>query len=91
MKARIGATHRWGGWPEKDGDVQGLRRFDLLKVHDLTHLLCLSGRMNRLVANPDWQVVIQWNPDMRYRSNAGTTKSAAQDMINSTRALLTML
>lgn len=81
LKARICRTLRWADFPN------GVK---WLQVHDLAFLLKLSGLETRVKSDPvysvDWQIVVNWTPEIRY-STAAKTRIQAREMLDATKSL----
>lgn len=90
LKARICPTLHWAGFPNTKSEWEGLASF---KVHRLDMLLKLSGReaVIRLKHLAKWSVVARWDPESRYNPIGTATRTAAEDMIEATRAFLGVL
>jgi hypothetical protein len=71
-------------------EFKGLASF---KVHDLETLLHLTGRATRIRASymTEWSVVVQWNPDVRYRPVGSADRTTVTVMIKSVETLLTAI
>lgn len=87
LKARVCRTLKWTGFPQTRGEFEGLQSF---RTHDLELLLRLAGR-ERYIKDRflrEWSVVINWEPEDRYRPIGTSTESKTRLMIESTRTLL---
>jgi len=64
-----------------------------LKVHDLLTLLKFSGVIEKIKNHfsTEWSIVEKWNPEIRYKPIGSHTRQTTQDMLTSTRALMTAL
>jgi len=86
IKARIISTLKWAAWPDKDPDVPKKFRTDNFQIHQLEHLLYLSGRWAQTKENKpfmaSWSIVAKWDPALcRYRADGTVTKNEAESMI----------
>ena len=90
LKARICRTLKWPGYPDTRREFEGYQSF---RTHDLEILLHLSGIEDKIKTNHfnDWNTVLQWDPNIRYRAIGSTSSQAATEMIQSTKALLGVL
>lgn len=90
LKARICRTLKWPGFPETGQDSKGLQS---VRTHDLEILLRFTGVEWRVKAKhlAEWSVVLDWNPDKRYRVIGQSTPQQAADMITSVKRLLEVL
>lgn len=90
LKARLCRAVRWRGFPETPQEFKGLQS---IKTHDLEVLLRLSGVESRIKTRylAEWSVVLDWDPEKRYRSTGTATRQQATDMIAATTRLLTAL
>jgi hypothetical protein len=90
IKARICATLGWAGFPEKGKEFEGLQSF---KTHGLDALLHLSGREAAIRARhqPEWSVVVTWDPESRYSLPGTATRASAHSMVEATRRLMRVL
>ena len=66
LKARITAKLSWADFPSTSGEFS---KFNSFKTHDLDTLLRLTGieRQIRATSQADWDLVVVWNPESRYR------------------------
>jgi hypothetical protein len=89
LKARICRTLKWPGFPDAKGDFEGMQS---LKTHDLKILLQFSGVAKQVTAKrmAEWSVVLDWNPEKRYRANRSTPQQAIE-MIECVERLLEVL
>jgi hypothetical protein len=91
-KARICRTLKWQGFPESSSEFKDLSSF---KTHNLNVLLKLSGRDNKIRTDATlfaaWSIVLQWQPETRYRPIGQATQQEASDMITSSQTLLRAL
>ena len=90
LKARICRTLNWSGFPETRSEFDQLQSF---RTHNLDILLRLSGIESNVKTRyfADWLVVAAWEPELRYRSAGSATRTAAYEMIQSTKALMGFL
>ena len=90
LKARICRTLRWGGFPASAKDFEGLQS---LKTHRLVDLLRFTGQEQRILRKyePEWNVVVRWNPERRYLPVGTTQRSDADSMLRSAQVLLRVL
>ena len=90
LKARICRTLKWAGFPEKRSEFEGLQSF---KTHDLDVLLRLSGRQQYIKVSlfPEWTVVSQWNPEVRYQPIGTVAAPTVRNMIAAARRILVKL
>ncbi len=60
-----------------------------IKHHDLARLLVYSGEEYNIIDNhyTEWMIVLQWNPEMRYR-NTTIKKAIARNNLNAITILL---
>lgn len=65
LKLRICKTLKWQGFPESNGEFQGLSSF---KTHDFDVLLRLSGIEDQVKTHylVDWSDLKPWKPELRY-------------------------
>ena len=90
LKSRTCRTLKWTDFPETNNDFKYYQSF---KTHSLPVLLTLSGieQKVKVIHFVDWNVVEQWDPEMRYGPVGVITRAAAQDMIASTKNLLKVI
>lgn len=90
LKAKIGETLNWEGYPSTNSEFQNYQSF---RTHNLEVLLRLSGAEApvRLANLPDWSRVSEWDPEMRYDLIGTTSDDDARLMIESTGAILRIL
>jgi hypothetical protein len=90
LKARICTVLRWQGFPSTSAEFQGLASF---RVHDLETLLHLSGREAKITASytTEWSVVVNWDPEARYKPVGSASRAAVVSMIKSVETLLRVL
>jgi HEPN domain-containing protein len=90
LKARICRTLKWPGFPETSAEFKGLQSF---KTHDLAVLLSLSGIDLRVKARYgiEWNGVVGWNPEDRYRPAGQTERHEAAYMVKCAKRLLDVL
>jgi hypothetical protein len=86
LKARICRTLRWVGFPETRREFEDYASFKTHKLEVLLHLAGLDNIKTRYLA--DWSIVVQWEPEARYRRAGAATQSDAKSMIDSTRILM---
>jgi len=90
LKARICTTLNWIEFPETRGEFEHLASF---KTHKLDVLLSLSGQESRIKDShlTEWSSVVNWNPEVRYRTVGQTDLIGVALMIGSTETLLEIL
>jgi hypothetical protein len=90
LKARICKTLRWPGFPLTNKEFEGLSSF---KVHKLDVLLHLSGIETKVKTQyfADWSMVLQWEPEARYKPVGSATRPGVVTMIQSAEILLKVL
>jgi hypothetical protein len=90
LKSRTCRTLKWPNFPETNNEFQYFKSF---RIHSLSVLLTLSGIEQKVKVThfADWNIVAQWDPEMRYGPVGVITKTAAQDMITSTKNLLKVI
>lgn len=90
LKSRTCRTLKWSDFPETNNEFQYFKSF---RIHSLSVLLTLSGIEQKVKVThfADWNIVAQWDPEMRYGPVGVITKTAAQDMISSTKNLLKVI
>lgn len=78
LKARICRTLKWMGFPETAAEFKGLQS---IKTHDLEILLRLSGVEGRVRSKllAEWSLIVNWDPEKRYRPAGQFTEQQAQD------------
>ena len=86
LKSRICRTLKLNEYPES-------RAYQSFKTHSLDTLLHLSGREVKIktVHLPEWSIVADWEPSLRYQPLGTATASDAKDMRDSARVLLKAL
>lgn len=86
LKSRICRTLKLNEYPES-------RAYQSFKTHSLDTLLHLSGREVKIktVHLPEWSIVVDWDPSVRYQPLGTTTPNDAKDMRDSARVLLKAL
>jgi HEPN domain-containing protein len=87
LKARICRTLKWPGFPDSAREFDGLQS---LKTHDLKMLLQLSGIEKQVTVKcpREWALVLDWNPEKRYRANRSSTPQQTTEMIECVERLL---
>ena len=87
LKARVCTSLRWHEFPATAGEFQGLTSF---KTHDLDILLLLSGREQQVRSKhaTDWAVVVEWDPEARYRPIGSATRQQTKDMIDAVARIM---
>ncbi len=90
LKARICGTLKWNAYPFTASEFQKYQSF---RTHDLDVLLHLSGRGAKIKSNYllQWSAVMSWDPSSRYGAIGSKSAADAEEMLNSTRALLRAL
>jgi HEPN domain-containing protein len=90
LKARICRTLKWAGFPDSAREFDGLQS---LKTHDLEMLLRFSGIEKQVTAKftLEWAVVVNWNPEKRYRANRWSTPQQTTQTIECVERLLEVL
>jgi hypothetical protein len=90
LKARICRTLKWSGFPDSGQDFAGMQS---VKTHDLKILLRFSGIESRVLTKHrgEWEVVVTWNPEIRYKANLLTTAEEAANMVTCVERLLEVL
>lgn len=87
LKARICRTLRWSGYPETRNEFRDYQSF---RTHNLDVLLRLSGAEEQVKGGyfAQWSVVVQWDPEARYKPIGSASVEDARSMIESSRTLL---
>lgn len=90
LKARICSTLNWVGFPQTPKEFEYLASF---KTHRLEVLLFLSGQETRIKAShlTEWSSVVNWHPEVRYRTIGQTGLIEVALMIISAETLLAVL
>ena len=90
LKARICRTLHWPQYPSTRADFQHKLTF---RTHDLDLLLELSGIESKVKSQhlADWSIVVQWEPEMRYRPVGSANATDATNMLQATKALFRVL
>jgi hypothetical protein len=90
LKARICRTLKWTEFPEASKEFGGLQS---LRTHDLEILLKFSGVESRVHATrkKEWSVVVEWNPEKRYRPMGQAARREATEMVTSVIKVLEVL
>jgi hypothetical protein len=90
LKARTCKTLNWTDFPESNREFENYRSF---RTHNLDILLSLSGLESKIKINYflDWNVVNQWNPEMRYGPIGSVTNLQAKEMIESIKNLMKVI
>lgn len=90
LKLRICKTLKWLGFPETNGEFQGLVSF---KTHDLDVLLRLSGIEEQMKLNffAEWSDLKPWKPELRYAITGSASQISAQEMISAAKTTLKIL
>jgi hypothetical protein len=90
LKARICRTLKWTGFPTTAREFRDYKSF---QTHDLEVLLHLSGIEDRIKSRflLEWNTVIVWNPEMRYKTIGSMTAQDAQTMAEAAGILLRAL
>lgn len=87
LKARICYALKWLGFPETRKEFEGYQSF---RTHNLEVLLHLSGAESRIKTKhlAEWSIVVDWDPEIRYRSIGSASARDVEAMIISTRTIL---
>jgi hypothetical protein len=87
LKARICRTLKWTGFPDTVAEFKGLQS---IKTHDLEILLRLSGVEGRIKTKflAEWSLVLDWDPEKRYRTIGQFTETQAKDTLAAATRLL---
>jgi hypothetical protein len=87
LKTRACRTLKWLGFPETKKEFEALQSF---KTHNLEILLRLSGAEGKIRSKflAEWSIVMDWNPESRYRKMGTATNQGAIDMIAAAKRLL---
>jgi hypothetical protein len=87
LKARICRTLKWNGFPDTAAEFKGLQS---IKTHDLEILLRLSGVEGRIKTKflAEWSLVLDWDPEKRYRTVGQFTEQQATDTLAAATRLL---
>ncbi len=90
LKERICRTLRWSGFPQTAKEFAGLQSF---KTHNLEDLLHLSGIEVRIKTRhlAHWNVVLIWNPELRYNLPGSVSRADAQAFIDAVAVLRRVL
>lgn len=90
LKLRICKTLKWRGFPETNGEFQGLSSF---KTHDFDILLRLSGVEDtvKTLYLAEWSDLKLWKPELRYAITGTATILSAARMISAAKTLLSIL
>ncbi len=90
LKARICRALNWLEFPSSRREFEGLLSF---KTHDLDILLHLSGVESTIKAShlAEWSVVVNWEPELRYRPLGSATALDSVLLLHSVRSLLEVL
>jgi len=90
LKARTCRTLNWTGFPETNNEF---RNFQSFRTHNLDVLLSLSGLEEKIKLHHffDWNLVNQWNPEMRYADVGIVTATEARAMINAVKNLIIII
>ena len=87
VKSLICKTHGWIEYPPRA--CEG-RLSQALKTHKLADLLLFLKIEPTIMKAAEWSVVLDWDPDQRYRPSAATAEQA-QAMIQATTLLMVIL
>lgn len=91
LKARICRTLKWSNFPPPGSDAR------FLLVHKFKQLLWFTGMSKHVETtksgfpNPDWQVVLNWDPELRYSPVGAQTATSAGEIIAATAAIVRIL
>ena len=90
LKVRICRVLKWPGYPSTRREFEGYQSF---RTHDLDILLHLSGTENKIKTDhlAEWSIVATWDSNVRYRPIGSASAQEAADMIQSAKALLSVL
>ena len=90
LKTRICQTLRWPDFPATNREFEGKQSF---RTHDLALLLSFSS-VEALIRSrylPEWLLVANWTPDIRYQAPGRTTPNDADEMITAAGILVRVL
>ena len=90
LKARITTTLSWPGFPSTGKEFEPFKSF---KTHDLDILLRLTGVDQQIKASSqaEWDLVVTWNPETRYRPTGTFTLAGAQAIVEASARLVSLL
>lgn len=90
LKAKICETLKWKGFPSTNAEFKNYRSF---KTHSLDVLLRLSSVEEKIKKRyfAAWSVVVEWDPEARYKPAGRVTEGDCKLMIESTKALVAIL
>lgn len=90
LKARTCKVLNWPDFPETGGEFRNYQSF---RTHNLDVLLSLSGLEKKVKSDYflDWNIVNQWNPEMRYGVIGEIDSSDAKEMIDAVKNLITVI
>ena len=90
LKARICRALRWAEFPQSRGEFRDYQSF---RTHDLNVLLHLSGAETKIrpALVREWSAVSKWDPEARYRPPGSASRFDAEFMIQSVKAILSVL
>jgi len=86
LKARICRTLHWNEYPTSG-------KYSTFKMHDLDVLLHLTGLEDKIKLKymAEWSIVVQWNPEARYKPIGSVREGDAKDMLDSAKELIKLL
>lgn len=87
LKAKICDCLKWSGYPATSAEFKGYISF---RTHNLDVLLHLSGAEAAVKTNffPEWSIVVQWDPDARYKTIGSASSQDASTMLTASRTLI---
>lgn len=90
LKARICRTLEWTEFPVTNREFE---KFKSLRTHDLEVLLRFSGVEARVKAGhlPEWSLILDWDPERRYRPSGAWTAQKAGDIVAAAAILVGVL
>lgn len=90
LKASICDTLKWPGFPQTKAEFENYRSF---RTHSLDVLLSLSGKERDVKTNllAEWSIVVKWDPEVRYKAVGSAKEDDVKLMIQSSKALLSVL
>jgi HEPN domain-containing protein len=86
LKARICDCLRWTGYPDTNAEFKGYTSF---RTHDLEVLLHLTGAEAAIREGflLEWSIVLDWDPDTRYRVIGSSSSTDASAMLTAAHTL----
>ena len=90
LKAKICETLKWKSFPATSAEFKNYQSF---RTHSLDVLLTLSGVEENIKRRyfPQWSVVVEWDPEARYKPAGRVNEADCRSMIESTKALMAAL